>query len=412
MTPTPSLRLRLERVHAKLHGSPRALAGASGLLAYRAAALVRKNIFATSDPDPENIAVMCDAFLWYACAQATAFRRMGWHVTLYYVERVDEFADDAGDRALYLDQARVAGVDVVALPRRSMRALPRHTLWLHRDVRRRRIATAIVHAHIDPRYGTLGLGLPVALVLHDPQTHSGDAASTFPLPVRLLSRLVELTSFCLILNSSLLLDQVRPVLRRLPIGVVPLGTTMAPAPSPVARERQLLVFGRLYEYKGVDSAIAALRLLPDDLSDVKLIVAGRGPLASLARGQHNVEVREEYIAESEVDDLIDGARLMLLPYKDATQSAVGMQAIARGVPCVVSRAGGLPELVPSSTPTLVVPPDDPKALAEAIVEHIDHSESLRTAIYDHAATHFAWPVVAQRWRSELQRLGLAECANR
>jgi len=381
-------------------------------LAYRAAALVRKTILATSDTEHENIAVMCDAFLWYACEQAGALTRVGWHVTLYYVDRVDEFADRAGDRALHLDQARAAGVDVVAVPRRSMRALPRHTLWLHRDLRRRRIASAIVHAHIDPRYGTLGLGLPVALVLHDPQTHSGDTESTIPPAIRVLSRLVELTSSCIILNSPSLLDQVRPLLRRLPFGVVPLGATMAPTASPVPRERQLLVFGRLYEYKGVDTALDALRLLPDELADVKLMVAGRGPLASIARGERNVEVLEEYITESQLAALIDGSRLVLLAYKDATQSGVGLQVIGRGVPCVVSRAGGLPELVPASTPTLVVPPDDPKALAEAIVEHVDHGENLRTAIYDHAATHFAWPVVAQRWRHELERLGLSRREHR
>jgi glycosyltransferase involved in cell wall biosynthesis len=53
-----------------------------------------------------------------------------------------------------------------------------------------------------------------------------------------------------------------------------------------------------------------------------------------------------------------------------------------------------------------VPPDSPERLAEAIIAHIDHDEDLRKAIYDNAATHFAWPVVAQQLRSELQRLGL------
>lgn len=99
-------------------------------------------------------------------------------------------------------------------------------------------------------------------------------------------------------------------------------------------------------------------------------------------------------------------RLVLLPYRDATQSGVGLQAVARGVPCVVSCAGALPELVQDSQPSLVVPPDDPRRLAEAIVANIDHDEVLRSAIYDHAAVHFAWPVVAQQLRSELRCLGV------
>jgi glycosyltransferase involved in cell wall biosynthesis len=243
------------------------------------------------------------------------------------------------------------------------------------------------------------------LIVHYPRPHSGDISSIFPLPVRLIARIAELTSFCLIVHSTRLVDQIWPILGRLPIGVVPHGADMAPAPAAIPRKRSLLVFGRLFEYKGVDTALEAFRCLPQELSDAKLVVAGRGPFAALARGRRNVEVREEYIADPDLDGLLDEARLVLLPYKDATQSGVGVQAVARGVPCVVSRVGGLPELVQDSSPSLVVPPDDPRLLAEAIVEHIDHGESLRMAIYDHAVGNFAWPVVARQLCSELRRLG-------
>jgi glycosyltransferase involved in cell wall biosynthesis len=328
------------------------------------------------------------------------------NVTLYYVDQANAFADNEKERALFLDRAQRAGVELVPVPRRRVRSLFVHMLWLHRDLRRRRIATAVVHSHIDPRYATLGFALPVALIVHDPLTHSGDTVSTFPLPIRAITRFAELTSACVMVHSLLLIDQIRPLLRRVPLGVIPLGTDMAPAPAAVPLERRLLIFGRLFAYKGVDTALDALRLLPVEMFDVKLIVAGRGPLAELARGRHDVELRDEYIAESDIDILLDNVRLVLLPYKDASQSAVGLLAVARGVPCVVSRAGGLPELVQDSSPSLVVPPNDPKLLAEAIVRHIDHGEDLRRAIYDHAATNFAWSVAAQRLRSELVRLGL------
>jgi glycosyltransferase involved in cell wall biosynthesis len=387
----------------RLHES---IAGLAGLLVHRVARIVRRIVFATSGADPANIAVMCDAFLRYGSLQAIGLRHTGLNVTLYYIDRVDEFGGDEEERARFLDRAQAAGVELAPLPRRSIRSLLKHTLWLHRDMRSRKIATAVVHSHLDPRYATLGLALPVALFVHDPQIHSGDKLSTSPLPVRLVSRIPELTSSCLIVHSGRLLDQIRPLLRRLPLGVVAHGADVSPVPAPVPYERRLLIFGRLFAYKGVDTALEALHLLPEDMSDVKLIVAGRGPLAALARGRRNVEVREEYIAESDVDVLLGDVRLVLLPYKDATQSGVGLQAVARGVPCVVSCAGGLPELVPDSLSSLVVPPDDPKRLAEAIVAHIDHDEDLRRTIYNHAATHFAWPVVARKLCAELRRLGL------
>jgi glycosyltransferase involved in cell wall biosynthesis len=386
--------------------TPEALAGWIGMLVHRAAAGLRHIVVMTAEPDPANIAVLCDAFLRYGSAQAIGLSQSGLSVTLYYIDRIDEFGGHAEDRAIFLDRARDAGVALVPLPRRRMRSLHKHALWLHRDLRRRKIAAAVVQSHIDPRYATLGLTLPVALIVHDPQTHSGDTLSTFPAPVRLIPRLAELTSFCLIIHSNSLRIQVRPLLRRLPIGVTPHGTEMAPAPTPPPRERRLLIFGRLFAYKGVDTALDAFRSLPEEMSDVKLVVAGDGPLADLARDLSNVEVRDEYIRDADVIKMLDDTNLVLLPYKDATQSGVGLLAVARGVPCIVSRAGALPDLVHDSLPSLVVPPDDPVRLAEAIAAHIDHQQDLRITIYEHAAARFTWLAAAQQLLAELRRYGL------
>ncbi len=383
------------------------LGGWTGLIIYRLAAGLRRFVTATNKGEPANIAVLCDAFLRYGSAQAIGLQQAGLNVTLYYIDRVDEFAGSHADRAILLDKASAAGVKLIPLPRRRICSLFRHSLWLHRDLRRRRIATAVVQSHIDPRYATLGIAFSVVLILHDPQTHTGDTPSTFPFVVRLLPRITELTSFCLVIHSAKLLEQIRPLLRLLPICIVPHGAEVAQAPASVPSERRLLIFGRLFEYKGVDTALEAFRQLSRYMPDAKLIVAGRGPLAKLARGESDVELRDGYISDPDLDDLLNSVRLVLLPYKDATQSGVGIQAIARGVPCVVSCTGGLPELVQDASPSLVVPPDDPARLAEAIIEHIDHGEELRRAIYDHAATHFAWSVVAQRLCSELRCLGIA-----
>jgi glycosyltransferase involved in cell wall biosynthesis len=381
------------------------LAGWIGLFSHRITACVRQVVGYSAHHDTDKFAVLCVGFLRYGCDQAVALSQAGVNVTLYYVNRRAEFAASPEDRLFFLDEVRAAGVEVVEVPRRRILRLPSDTLWLHRDLRRRRIGMAIVQSHIDPRYATLGLALPVALVLHDPQPHSGDMESRVPLPVRAISRFSEITSWCLILHSAELLTQLRPSLRQLPIAVVPHGADMAPAPAPVPKIRRLLIFGRLFPYKGVDTALEAFRLISEQVSDVKLIIAGRGPLADIAKGQRNVEVRDEYIPESAVGPLLAGSRLVLLPYKDATQSGVGLQAVAQGIPCIVSSVGGLPELMQTVSPTFVVPPDNPERLAEAILEHIDHDISLRTAVYEYAATHFAWEIVTLHLRDELKRLG-------
>lgn len=384
---------------------PRAALAGLGVALHALGKALRR-LVPTAGRDPANLAVVCDSFLFLASRQAAALRATGLKVTLYYVDRGSDFTSNEDDRSAMLEHARALGVELAPVPRLALGGLFANTFWLHRDLRRRRISTLVVHSHGDPRYATLGLAWPVALILHDPQIHSGDAMSNASLPIRLISRAAELTSACLIIHSARLFDQVRPLLRGLPIGVIPHGAEMASEPARVPEGRNLLLFGRLFAYKGVDTALEAFRLLPKELSDVKFVVAGRGPLADLARGQPNVEVREEYIAESDIAVLFEQSRLVLLPYKDATQSGVGMQSVGCGVPCIVSRTGGLPELVPDTLPGLVVAPDDAAGLAEAIVKYVDHGYDLRRAIYDHAAEHLAFPVAAQRLRAELQRFGL------
>jgi GT2 family glycosyltransferase/glycosyltransferase involved in cell wall biosynthesis len=381
------------------------LGGSLGLAIHRVAALAR-GLAPTGRRDPRRVAVVCDSFLHCASPQAIALRETGLEVTLYYVDRGSDFSGSREDREAWLARARENGVEVVPVPRLSVGRALVEALWLHGDLRRRRIAMLVVHSHSDPRYATLGLAYPVALILHDPQTHSGDELSSRPLPIRLIARAAELSASCLIIHSDRLCDQLMPLLRRLPLGVIPLGIEVARAPARVPERRRLLIFGRLFAYKGVDTALEAFELLADELGDAELVVAGRGPLVELARGRANVRVRDGYIPESEIVSLLEQARLVLLPYKDATQSGVGLQAIARGVPCVVSSAGGLPELVPEGWPDLIVPPGDPERLAAAIAAHVDHGEELRRAVHAHALANFAPLVAARRLRAELARLHL------
>ena len=56
---------------------------------------------------------------------------------------------------------------------------------------------------------------------------------------------------------------------------------------------------------------------------------------------------------------------MALPYTQASQSGVGVLAIAAGVPVVVSDLGALPEL--AYDPSFVFEAGNPRALAETIV---------------------------------------------
>jgi glycosyltransferase involved in cell wall biosynthesis len=62
---------------------------------------------------------------------------------------------------------------------------------------------------------------------------------------------------------------------------------------------------------------------------------------------------------------------VVLPYRDATQSALVGHAYYFRKPVIVTRTGALPEYVVEGETGWVVPPGDPKALAETLREALD-----------------------------------------
>lgn len=135
----------------------------------------------------------------------------------------------------------------------------------------------------------------------------------------------------------------------------------------------LLFFGAIRRYKGLDVLLEALALARQTVPELELLVAGKlwepwEPYqASIERlGLAGaVHCRLDYVPSAEVRYLFAAANAVVLPYRtfDA-QSAVGTSALACGRPLVVTRLGGLPELV--EDPACVVPPEDPRALGQVL----------------------------------------------
>lgn len=366
-----------------------------------------------ADPDGiQHVAVMCDWFLRYGVAQAVGIRSCGATVTLYYVDRYAEFGDSAEERERYLADARAVGVETRSVPRRSVRRLLRDINWLARDLRQRSIECLVTQAHYDLRFAAISLKYPTALVLHDPRPHSGEEG-VLPRRGRAMARFVEATATCVFIHSERLRSQLRPFLDRHEILVIPHGATPRAEPMNVPQSRELLLLGRLYPYKGVDIAIDAVVRARARRPDIRLTIAGNGPLLGELRGQlpEGIELLDAYVPDDVVDALLSRTRLMLLPYRDATQSGVGLLSAAVGLPCVVTAEGGLPDLIPPKYQTdFVVPADDAQALAEAIERTVDHDVQVRIDFLEHVKTTFAWPVVGRRLLEHLVRLDLLEHA--
>lgn len=136
----------------------------------------------------------------------------------------------------------------------------------------------------------------------------------------------------------------------------------------------LLFFGFVRKYKGLDLLLEALPIARREVP-VRVLVAGefyggRADIdAQIARLgiQDAVLLRDEYVPNEAVARWFSAADAVVLPYRSATQSGIVPIAWACERPVLCTDVGGLSEVVHDGRLGLVVPPEDPKALAEAIV---------------------------------------------
>ncbi|MCC6350601.1 MAG: glycosyltransferase [Candidatus Eisenbacteria bacterium] len=135
-----------------------------------------------------------------------------------------------------------------------------------------------------------------------------------------------------------------------------------------------LFFGYVRHYKGLDTLLAAWPRVRERRPGATLVVAGEfyekaEPYEALARaaGEGAVRMLDRYIPDDEVEALFRAADVTVLPYRSATQSGVTHVAYALGCPVIATRVGGIAETVRDGETGLTAPPEDPAALADAIV---------------------------------------------
>ncbi len=169
---------------------------------------------------------------------------------------------------------------------------------------------------------------------------------------------------------------------------VPLQPSLA-SPSSGGHPYHLLTIGRLVPKKGFPVLLAACRHLRDQGLDFRLSIAGDGP-------QHNqlLGLVQEYdlsqqvtltgfVPHREVSPLLRQSDLFIMPCiidKSGDRDGIPvviLEAMAHEVPVVATSVSGIPEAVRPGETGWLTPPDDPLALAGAIMEALGNPQESR-----------------------------------
>ena len=147
---------------------------------------------------------------------------------------------------------------------------------------------------------------------------------------------------------------------------------LAPAPRPLDAPR-LVCLGRIVRDKGFDVALAAFAELAPRFPEARLVVAGDGPARpeleaqAQALGVADAVEFPGWVAPERVSELMNSATLVVMPSRwDEPFGLVAVEAALMARPVVASRVGGLMDVVEDQRTGLLVPPEDPDALAAAL----------------------------------------------
>ena len=129
---------------------------------------------------------------------------------------------------------------------------------------------------------------------------------------------------------------------------------------------------RLVHKKGIDIALHAFAVIRKARPRARLIVAGDGPeletlcgLASELGLAEAVEFRG-WVAPTAIAKIMNEASQVWVPSRRTEPFGnVTVEAMQMGRPVIVTDLGGLPEVVEDGVSGVVIPPEDPAALAEA-----------------------------------------------
>jgi glycosyltransferase involved in cell wall biosynthesis len=186
----------------------------------------------------------------------------------------------------------------------------------------------------------------------------------------------------------------------------------------------VLFFGAIRRYKGLDILLEAIACLHAHKQDVRLLVAGAPgrdvniqsfeAQAQQLGVENNVTWHVGYVPHHKVHLYFYASDVVALAHRKVYDSGVLKIAQALGRPAVVTGVGGLPAAVREGQAGLIVPPNDPQALADALDTLLSDTalaKSLAKRGQELAHGEFSWANVAQHTEQFYRTLRESTCAS-
>jgi len=186
-------------------------------------------------------------------------------------------------------------------------------------------------------------------------------------------------------------------------------------PMPVSdrgRECRLLFVGGSNPRKGVDILLDAFALVSKRYSGVSLDLVGGWDWSVQKEKASKLGISSQirflpYVVYDNMPAYYTQSYAFIAPSRGESFGRTVAEAMACGVPVISTQAGSIPEVVDDGVSGILVPRDDVKALAEAIIELLNHPRKANEMGREgrrRVEKYFAWDVVIPQWEELFEQL--------
>ena len=168
----------------------------------------------------------------------------------------------------------------------------------------------------------------------------------------------------------------------------------------------LLQVGRLTPQKGFDVLFEAIARIADRYPHLVVLAVGDGPLREqlerLAQRLNIASVVRFLGHREDVADLLNSADLVTLASRSEGMPYTLLEAMGSGRAVVATRIGGIEEVIKKEGTAVLVPTEDPEALAAAIASLLDdsvHAEAVGSAARAYIMEHHTAARMVERVQS-------------
>ena len=291
-------------------------------------------------------------------------------IPLSFVKGLEKFSDYLGQNCYVINRPFSKRFSYETL--KINRELKKFILQINPDI-----------LHFNNPISVIGrsiLKLPIlkVMTIHDPIPHIGESKKN----IRILKSNMKFVNSFILLNEFQKVDFIHLYnLKKENVHTTFLGSynsySALKQEVDLGNKKNLLFFGRITPYKGLNILIEVFNRLKKTFPDLTLTIAGKGQLPLNIINNGSVKIINRYVSVDELSILINSSTLVVCPYIEGTQSGVIMTSFAFSKPVLASNVGGFGEMIEDEITGFLVQPENINQLEEKLISILNNPDKLK-----------------------------------